>query len=163
MPGIKHLVECHCYLAIYKKQSKYLNHKFAVYSKIDSNGKVISKLTKCNNCDALHYITDIGKSELRGGKDQTNVTLSIDDISVMLPQRLANILYRSDCDISMWEHVLDIIDESRWGEHVVIKRDIINETQQVKILKILSNDSFKLSTETINNVIVWGNNDNKHK
>ena len=51
LPGIKHLIECHCVLAIYKKNQKIINHKFPVYSKIDEKGAVIPKLSKCNNCD----------------------------------------------------------------------------------------------------------------
>ena len=45
MPGIKHLIECHCVLAIFKsKEEKIIFHKFPTYSKIDENEKVIPKL-----------------------------------------------------------------------------------------------------------------------
>ena len=70
MPGIKHLIECHCYLAIYKKQINPVNHKFPVYSKIDDNGNVIKKNVKCNNCDAFHLVYDLCKSEIKAGKEK---------------------------------------------------------------------------------------------
>ena len=154
MSGIKHLIDCHCYLAIYRKNKKLINHKFPVYSSIDEAGKVIPRYAKCNNCDTLHYVNDICKSEIRGGKDQTEIVISIDDISNILPVNLCNILRSHNCDISDWEHVLDIIDSKRWGSYIVIKRDIIKEVQHVKILKLLSRDSFKISVESINNIIM---------
>ena len=61
MAGVKHLIECHCYLAIFKKNSKIPVHKFPVYSKLDKEGRVIEKIVKCNNCEALHKIIEIGK------------------------------------------------------------------------------------------------------
>jgi hypothetical protein len=154
MAGIKHLIECHCYLVIYKNNEKIINHKFSVYSKFDNNNKIIKKLAKCNNCEALHNIIGVGKSEIYAGKDQTTVTLTIDDIAMMIPVRITNVLRASNIDISDWEHALDIINEKRWGEYIVLKRDIIGERQQVKVLEILSENKFKLSTEIINDIII---------
>lgn len=155
MPGIKHLVECHCYLAIFKKPDGFVtNHKFQVYSKFDENEKVIEKYVKCNNCDTLHDVYDICKSDIVGGKDQSQITVTIDDISLMLPDRISNILMKSECDLATWEHVLDIIEEERWGEISVIKRDILGEKQQVKFIEILSENKIKIKTETIEDTII---------
>ena len=154
MNSVKHLIECHCVLALYKQKEKLFNHKFPVYSKIDDNGRVIHKLVKCNNCDTMHYVYDICKSEIRPGKDQSDIILSKEDISFMLEQKLVNLLTKSNADISTWEHVLDIIEEKRWGEHVVIKRDIIDEKQHVKVIEILSENKFKIKNKTIEDLIV---------
>ncbi|MBT6808534.1 MAG: hypothetical protein HOA52_03480 [Flavobacteriales bacterium] len=154
MSGVKHLIECHCVLAIYKSSQKIINHKFPVYTKIDSDGKVITKLAKCNNCDTLHEVYDICRSEIKFGKDQTAVTLTKEDIGYMLSDRLVDLLTKTDVDISVWEHVLDIVEEKRWGETIVIKRDIIGERQQVKVLEMLSEDKFKIKNELINDIIV---------
>ena len=131
-----------------------INHKFPVYSKIDNDNKVIPKYSKCNNCESLHYVYDICKSELKGGKDQTEVTLTKEDMSIMLPNRLVNILYKQNCDISTWEQIVDIYDEFRWGEHVIIKRDIIDENEHVKILYILNENKFKIDNKAIKNTII---------
>ena len=147
MPGVKHLIECHCVLRIYKGEDIVNNHKFPVYSKLDTDGKVVPKLVKCNNCESLHYVYDYCRSELKGGKDQTSVTLTIEDIGLSLPERLAGILAKSQCDISTWEHCLDIIEEKRWGESVVLNRDIIDENQQVKLLFIKSESMFKIENK----------------
>ena len=154
MPGVKHLIECHCVLRIYRGNEEVDNHKFPVYSKIDKSGKLIPKFAKCNNCESLHYVHDYCRSDLRGGKDQTSVTLSIDDIAISLPERLAGILAKSQCDIATWEHCLDIIEENRWGESVVLNRDIIDENQQVKILFINSENMFKVENKIINSIIL---------
>ena len=154
MPGVKHLIECHCVLRIYRSDEVVNNHKFPVYSKLDSDEKIIPRLVKCNNCESLHYVYDYCKSDLRGGKDQTSVTLSIDDIGLSLPSRLAGVLAKAQCDISTWEHCLDIIEEKRWGEFVVLNRDVIEENQQVKILFINSENMFKVENKTINSLII---------
>jgi hypothetical protein len=129
------------------------NHKFPVYSKVDASGKIIPKLSKCNNCQSLHYIHDYCRSELRGGKDESMVTLSIDDIALSLPDKLVNTLIKVDSDISTWEHCLDIIEEKRWGEHVVLSRDIINENEHVKILFINNENQFKIENKIINTLV----------
>jgi len=154
MPGIKHLIDCHCVLRIYKKNKNMINHKFPVYSKFDKDGKVVPKYVKCNNCDSLHLITDICKSELKGGKDQTNVVLSKEDMTLMLPSRLVNILMKQNCDMSVWDHIVDIYEENRWGEYVVLKRDIIDEEQFVKLLYIMAENKFKIENKNIKNIII---------
>jgi len=152
--GIKHLIECHCYLAIYKNSKKIINHRFPVYSKIDEFGSVIPKITKCNNCEAIHYVENVGKSELRPGKDQTSIILTKKEIASMLPLKIRNILDESISDISNYEHALDIIECQRWGEPIVIKRDIIGDVEQVKIMTILSKENIKISSEKINNLAI---------
>lgn len=152
MPGIKHLIECHCFLAIYKSDKGSIPpvHKFPVYSKIDDSEKVIQKIVKCNNCEALHKIIEIGKSQIIAGKDQTIVTLSKDDLVNNLPKNLVSILSNYDCDISSWEHAEDIIYEKRWKEPIVLKREIIDEKTNVKILEIIDSRTFKIRNEVIN-------------
>jgi len=151
---VKHLIECHCVLRIYKKENNTFFHKFPVYSKLNKNNQVIKKLAKCNNCNSLHLIYDICKSELKGGKDDSIMIQTKDDISLSLPDKLANILFKLGCDISIWEHCLDAIEEERWNEIVVLRREIIDEKQHVKILKILSENKFKVENKIINDMFV---------
>tara|TARA_B100000674_G_scaffold423459_1_gene376107 strand:+ start:2595 stop:3065 length:471 start_codon:yes stop_codon:yes gene_type:complete len=154
MPGIKHLIECHCYLAIYKNKEMPINHKFCVFSKLNEFGDLIPRTAKCNNCDAFHLVYDVGKSEIKHGKDQSNVVLKKEDIIISLPVKLSNILNNYDADISNWEHVLDIYENKEWGKSVVLKRDIVNEKTQIKLLTMNSKDSFKIETEVIDDLIV---------
>lgn len=153
MPGIKHLVECHCVLPIYRGSKREIYHKFSVYSKISKDGKVIPKLVKCNNCDTMHNVYDICKSEISPGKDQSELTISLEELSLMLPDRLSNILLKNEVDRASWEQIIDVFDEERWGENVVLKRDIINERQHVKVLHINSRDSYKITNEVIQDLL----------
>lgn len=153
MPGIKHLISCHCTLAIYKNNQKTIFHKFPVYSKTKDD-VIVPKLVKCNNCDTLHKVYDYCKSEIVYGKDQSGIVMTKEDLSLSLPDKIVNMLTSTNSDISVWEHILDIIDEKRWGEFVVFKREIIGEKQHVKILEILSESRFKIKNETIENIIL---------
>lgn len=154
MPGIKHLIECHCFLTIYKKGQNMFNHRFPVYSKIDEQGRIIPKLVKCNNCEAAHFVTKIGRSELRPGKDQTDTVLKIEDFKHDLPSKIFNYLIENNCNISDFEHVKDIIEERRWGENVIIRRDIVDEKQQIKYIVINSKNNFQIKSDTIEDLIV---------
>ena len=146
MKGIKHLIECHCVLAIYKVSKQSMpSHKFPVYSKFDTNENVIPRLVKCNNCDTMHYIKDICRSEIRGGKDQSELVVSIEELSLMLPERLANALFKIE--------TVDIFEEKRWGEIVVLRREIIDEKQHVKTIEVTSSEMFKIKNSTIEDTL----------
>lgn len=156
MSGQKHLIECHCYLKLYSDDEQKINHKFSVYSKFDEEGKVVPRLQKCNNCDTLHYIHDICRSELRVGKDETMVTVDAEEMTLMLPERLSNIFIKNNCSIADIEHAIDIIEEERWGEHVVIRRDVIEEEEQIKLVRIVDERRFQIETKTIKSLFLSG-------
>jgi len=162
MKSIKHLVECHCTLSIYKGvNSKIIYHKFPVFSKIDENDNVINKIVQCNNCSVVHKIYDLCKSEILGGKDDFKVGLTLEEIGMQLPTRLENLLIKSKCDMSTWEHALDVIEEKQWGEKIILSRQIIDSKLHVKILEILSEDKFKLTNRLIDDEIVLMENNNE--
>tara|TARA_Y100000114_G_C11752036_1_gene324856 strand:+ start:706 stop:1179 length:474 start_codon:yes stop_codon:yes gene_type:complete len=154
MLGIKHLIECHCYLKIFDQKNNQVNHKFPVYSKIDENDKVIPKLVKCNNCEALHYVYDICKSDLKPGKEDSKSILEKEDFIMMLPDKVANILVKNQCDISDFEHALDIIEEKAWGSHIVIKRDIVGEEHQIKLITFKDENNVKIENKPIKSIMV---------
>ena len=154
--GIKHLIECHCSLILYKNRKETVYHKFPVYSKLDENNNIIEKTIQCNNCGVIHKITDICKSEILGGKDELKSALSVEDISLQLDSKLSNILTINNCDISTWEHVLDIVDEERWGEHVVLGRQIVDSKQNVKLLILHENKKIRIINQTIEDEIIVG-------
>ena len=59
MPGIKHLIECHCYLKIYKKENTFINHKFLVYSKVNEFDKKMQN----TQSDLLRYAYNANSKE----------------------------------------------------------------------------------------------------
>lgn len=153
--GVKHLVECHCTLKIYEGKENHLYHKFPVYTCFDENKKPIEKIHQCNNCGTLHKVFDICKSEIiRSGKDKNVSGIEIEDISLQLNTRLSNVLRRYDSDISTWENVLDVIEKEAWGYPIVLSREVIEGCYHVKVLKIISEDKFKISTNKIEDEIL---------
>ena len=154
MKGIKHLVECHCFLKIFEKAENKINHKFPVYSKFDENNNILPKLAKCNNCESLHYVYDACKSELRPGKEDISSVLSIEDIMMMLPDRINSVLTANRADIADFEHALDVIENERWGETLVVKRSIIGEVENIKVLQINGENKIKLFNKEINTILV---------
>ena len=71
----------------------------------------------------------------------------------MLPEKVTNLLTKTEVDISVWEHVLDVLEEERWGEVIVLKRDIVNELTNIKAVIFESETKFKIFSETINDLI----------
>jgi len=157
MQGIKHLIECHCFLKIFDKSENKINHKFPVYSKLDENNNILPKLAKCNNCESLHYVYDACKSELRPGKEDIASILTIEDIMMMLPDRINSVLTTNRSDIADFEHALDIIENERWGETIVVKRSIVGEIENIKILQIDGENKIKILNKEINTILVGKN------
>ena len=155
---MKHLVECHCILPLYKNSKKPIYHKFAVYSKIDDAGNVISKYVNCNNCGIVHLVYEYCKSDIKIGKEDAGSIRTIKDISISLPERIVSVLKEYDSTIDIYEEIEDIFDNDIFPKQIVIKREIIEENQQLKILEIKSKDSFKILSETINTTLIknWG-------
>jgi len=152
--GIKHLIECHCTLKIYNGSNNHLFHKFPVYSNYDSTGKLIEKICKCNNCGTLHRVKSICKSEIiRGGKDRNTSEINIEDISLQIDKKIENVLRRYDCDISVWENVLDIIEKEAWEYPVIISREVIDMKYHVKIMEIVSESKIKIISKIIEDEI----------
>lgn len=154
MPGIKHLIDCHCFLKIFNKNEKQINHKFPVYSKLDKEGNLIKRLVKCNNCDALHNVYDVCKSELKPGKEEIETTLDKEDIILMLPDKIANILIKNNADISDFEHALDIVENEEWDSFVVVKRSIVDEEEHVKVMQIISENKVKIHNKELKKTIM---------
>ena len=154
MKGIKHLIECHCFLKIFDKGEKKINHKFPVYSKFDENDNVVPKLVKCNNCESLHYVYDVFKSELRPGKEDITSILNIEDIVQMLPDKISNVLTSNRADIADYEHALDIVENQLWGSIIVLKRSIVGESENVKVLQIDSESKIKILNKEINTIVM---------
>jgi hypothetical protein len=121
-------------------------HKFVVFSKTDDKGHLVTKLSKCNNCDILHRIIDFCKSEVLHGRDEAISVMTIDDISTSLPEKLVDILDVHFCDIATYEEALDIVEERDWGRSINISKTDLGNSVQVKSLIILKNN-FKIKVD----------------
>jgi hypothetical protein len=145
MEGTKHLVQCHCVLPTLRKLPNPLFHSFVVFSRLDENGNVIPKDASCNNCGIIHKVVDICKSEI-STKENSSAIITEDDISLMLPSQLSNILKTYQCDIATWEQVHFIYSEQKWGSQVVLKRELEQDVIKGKSMTIEGPDKFKIET-----------------
>ena len=153
MSGTKHLVQCHCVLPQYRKMKNPIFHKFVVYSQQDDTGAVKEKFSRCNNCEAVHRVYDLCKSEIAVGLDEIDSIMTIQDIIPSLPEKVAAILKENNSDLATFENVEDVIFNERWGEQIVLSRKSINSAKtQVKIIEFKSEEKFRIHTEIINNL-----------
>tara|TARA_Y100000034_G_C6905645_1_gene420134 strand:+ start:3298 stop:3774 length:477 start_codon:yes stop_codon:yes gene_type:complete len=150
MAGTKHLIQCHCVLPQYRKRKDPLFHQFTVYSKFDDDGNVEKKLARCNNCDAVHRILDLCRSEIVIKIEDTDTIIDEDDIKLGLSDKLVKILEKNHCDLATYEAIDDIISENMWNTDVVISRQTVDgEKIHLKILEIKGEEKFRLKTESI--------------
>lgn len=127
----RHLLECQCVLSIYKNNTVPVYHKFPVFSKINDNNEIETKYVLCNNCDSLHEVQDICKSEIKWGKDAFIALVNTkDDIKFNLTsqgkENVVEILEKNNCDISVWELVEHIIENNLEESVVLEKKEIDN-------------------------------------
>jgi len=147
MAGEKHLIQCHCVLPQYRNMVDPLFHKFVVFSKVNNDGSIIQKLCKCNNCGVIHKIVDFCKSEISGGKDSSEGIFSIRDVRSGMDEKLCEILDSHDCDLATWEQIDDILENQEWNSKVVISKQSLDDSTQVKLLVVRSSDKFKIEAE----------------
>ncbi len=142
--GIKHLVSCHCVLPQFRRMPDPIFHKFVVFSVVDDDDKIISKTVKCNNCGVIHRIIDFCKSEFVYNVEDTRSVMTKEDIAIMIPEKLTNILESYDVDIPTWEQAQFIIDNKQWNSHIILTSDFIDGRTEGKLLRILGEKLYKI-------------------
>lgn len=147
---IKHLIECQCILKIFENTTKPLYHKFVVFSLTD-NETVKEKYVTCNNCDIVHRVYDICKSEIKWGKEgYKSLIYTKEDISFNLAnngkQNISDLLTINDVDIPDWELVDYLIEKNLEGHVVLSKKEIDNDVNY-KILYLLKDGKIKIKNE----------------
>lgn len=148
----KHLIECQCTLSLFKNKTKPVYHKFPVFSKIDENNNVIEKYVMCENCNIIHFVTEICKSEIKWGNESLiSLINSKEDIKFNLMsnnyETLVNLLEKNQCHISDWELSEFLLENNENGILVLNKNEIDNN---IVINLIEFNDGkFKLKKEVI--------------
>jgi len=140
---IKHLVECHCKLPQYRNKQSAPYHQFVVFSIIDQSGTVVPKHAVCNNCGVVHNIFDIAKSEILLGQE-LGAVMSEEDVGLMLPDSLKNILISYKCDIATWEHVLFVLQNNNYPENIIINREVEGDIVSGKMLKMASQGNYQI-------------------
>jgi len=134
----------------FRKRKDPIFHKFVVYSKFKEAGVIEERLVRCNNCDAVHRVIDLCRSEIVIKIEETDTIVSEEEIKLGLPDKIIGILEKNNSDIATYESIDHIFNEKLWGEQVVISRQTVNnEKIHVKILEINGDNKFRLKSETI--------------
>jgi len=150
MNYINHLIECQCILPIYKNHTKPVYHKFVVFSEVANDEELVEKYVACNNCECIHLVKEVFKSELMWGKDYfKNFVNTIQDIKFNLIssnlENVVNILEENNCEVSIWENVYFLI-ENDIEDKVTISRKEVENFIIIKTL-VYKDKKFTLKTE----------------
>lgn len=141
MTGVRHLVQCRCVLPQFRDQSFPVFHKFPVFSIIDDADNVEIKLAKCDNCGAVHRVTDIFQSTVITGNEDASSVMTIDDIRAGMPTRIGDILASYSAHISSWEEAQFVVQTQSWGAEIILVKEDIGGQIQGKKLRIMGYDN----------------------
>ena len=154
--GQRHLIKCHCILPIYKNSKPQIYHKIAVYSMFDEkSGKVIPKYINCNNCGITHFVTEYCKSEIQIGKEDVTSIRSVSEVEIGLPEKLVSFLNQYSPTIDILEEIEHIFNDNLFPKGIIIKREIIDEKHNIKILNLINKNRFTISSEILDNTIIY--------
>ena len=152
LPGIKHLIECHCVLPQFKNRKEIQYHKFVVFSSFDDAGGLIPKQARCNNCGVIHNVIDVCKSEIMMGREAAAL-VEIKDCEFMIPEDLIRILKNYNCDLPDYECIVDVFQNQLWGSKVTIHKEELENETVGKLLHIKSPGKYYIEPFTIKRVI----------
>ena len=140
------MIECHCILPQYKRRSDPVFHKFVVFSLVDDSDTTVPKFAQCNNCGVVHKVYDLCRSEIISGKDETRATTSKEDIGFSIPTDLRDLLDTYKCDLATWEHVKYSLDYKKFGEKIILTRELVDTEITGKVLVIKAKDAFSIES-----------------
>ena len=146
----KHLIECQCTLKIFENKTKPLYHKFVVFSLLEDEN-IEEKYVTCNNCDIVHRVYDICKSEIKWGKEgYKSLICTKEDIKFNLvnngKQNISDLLELNDVDISDWE-LVDYLIENNLEGHIILSRKEMDDNVNYKVLYLLKDGKIKIKNE----------------
>ena len=144
MQGIKHIVECHCILPQFKNRQNTPYHKFIVFSIVDDSDTVVPKYAQCNNCDVVHRVFDICKSEIVTGKEELKSIVTEQELTLTLPDGVCDVLKTYNVDIPTWEMASFIFVNEQWGQSIILSKDSIGDEVTGKRLVFEGHKKFKL-------------------
>ena len=152
MRYVRHLIECQCTLSIYKNRSKSVFHKFPVFSIFEENSNIVEKYVLCNNCDILHKVIEVNKSEIKWGNEGLKSLVNTkEDIKFNLESQglydLVNILEINLIDVSEWEYI-DYLFENNFEGQIILEKTEIDDNVNLKLL-IIKNKKYRIKNELI--------------
>jgi len=144
---MKHLITCRCVLPQFKRMASPPVHQFTTFSVLDDAGAVVPKFTQCNNCGIVHKVTEINRSVVVP-KESMGSIITIDDVKLSMPPKLAAVLETNGADVATWEMARFIVENRQWGGFVVLQTDEEDGMRQGKYVRIIGDDLFKVESFT---------------
>ncbi len=118
-------------------------HKFVVFS-VQQNDKIVEKLSTCNNCGVVHRVYEVCKSEILNNFEGTKSSLTIEDISIMLPASVSEIMKTYERELPDYEHIRFILDEDKKDEFIVLSQEFNDGRKTGKVLKYKGKGKFEI-------------------
>lgn len=122
LESIKHLITCNCILKQFELIEPPIFHKFIVFSIINQDGSIRPSYAKCNNCQGIHKITEVGVSE-KLKRETAPAIPDIEEIKTTLPEKLVELLSRYNIDLPTWQEIKFVYEEEKWGKPIVLYRE----------------------------------------
>ncbi len=146
--GHRHLVRCTCILHQFSKMKDPPFHHFPVFSVVNDDDEVQIKHVQCTNCGIVHRVFDLCRSEILHGREAFGAIQSVGDVKVSLTPNVREVLDASNVDVTVYEHARFIIDNKKWGEHVVLSSESEGGWRTVKYLQILGEALIRVESAT---------------
>jgi hypothetical protein len=151
MNYVKHLIDCQCSLALFKNKTQPVYHKFPVFSLIDEKDRIEEKYVMCENCNIIHYVVEVCKSEIKWGKESLSFLVKTkEDVKFNLlsleQNHLVDLLERNQCHISEWETAEFFIENKDKNGILLLNKNEIDNNIVVSLLEFNSGN-FKLKKE----------------
>tara|TARA_Y100000592_G_scaffold45577_1_gene72340 strand:- start:874 stop:1353 length:480 start_codon:yes stop_codon:yes gene_type:complete len=148
---IKHLIECHCTLKIFEKRTKPLYHKFPVFSVFDNDDNLEEKYVACNNCNVIHRVYGVCKSEIKWGNEgYSSLVCTKEDVIFNLnnnnKEKVVELLTVNDLELADWELVDYLIENEEEGYIVLDKKELDNNINY-KVLYIHKDGKIKVKNK----------------
>ena len=143
--GVKCLLTCRCILSQYKNFRDPPFHQFVAFAVVN-DGVVQPKLVQCNNCGVLHRVTELCKTDILSGNEDSAALITINDIRACLGENIVSVLDGNNADLPTWELVQFIVENERWGDHAVLSSESISGQKQGKLLRILGKNLVKVES-----------------
>jgi hypothetical protein len=142
--GVKHLIKCRCILPTMKKMVDPPFHSFVVFSIIDENGTMVPKNATCNNCGVLHHVDEVCKSKILSESEGSESELTIDDVSIFLPDSVNSVLSSYNAQLADYEHIKFMIEENNIDGWVILSSELNEGRRSGKILKYKGGNKFEI-------------------
>ena len=153
MQGLKHLIECRCILPTLKNKPGAPLHKFIVFSIIDNNDNFQEKIVNCNNCGIAHSIIGLCTSKILHGKEMSKAALTIEDLTMMLPNGVSGILSTHEKTLPDYEHAKFIIDNEKVDDFITLSSEVIDDKRVGKVLHYKGEGKFIIEPYQIDEVL----------